>query len=80
MGNELDFFEAEELARGIFELSDDEDVEQTLFDEFEISFEQWVKIASTLIMFTPIVKSPVTNEKYHAFIKCGIAIAKIGVE
>lgn len=51
-----------------------------VLDYFEIGIEQWISIASTLIMFTPVVESPITNNKYHAFIRCGIAMAKIEVE
>ncbi len=73
----LDEFEAEELIRGLFELSDDQDVEEKLFDEFGIDFEQWMKIAGALIILTPVVESRLTKYKYHAFIKEGIAIAKV---
>lgn len=73
----LDDFETEELARGIFDIPDDSEIDEVLYEQFGIDFEQWAKIINTLIIYTPIVISELTKTKYHAFIKDGIALAKI---
>ena len=76
----MDWVDAEELAAVICDLGDEydsSDVEDALFEKFDLSFEQFHKIADQLIKFTPILKSPLTDEHYHAFVSEGFAIAKI---
>ena len=71
MTNKLDWTDAEALAAEMLNLGDDYDsdsVEQALYDNFDISFEQFHEIAEMLIKFTPVQVSPLTDKKYRGFV------------
>jgi hypothetical protein len=44
------------------------DIEGSVFEKYGISFEQFTCIIEDLIKFTPIVKTGLTDTKYHAFV------------
>ncbi|CRL45662.1 hypothetical protein SGGMMB4_03616 [Sodalis glossinidius str. 'morsitans'] len=50
------------------------------FDKFDISFGDFVHVASQLLPLTPIVKSPLSKTCYHAFIHNGTAFVKMEAE
>ncbi len=82
----MDYLECEELAALVLANGDEdkaedilekeEEVENLLYEELEISFDQFMSVAEKLIMFTPKVQSPLTGNVYHAFVNNGVAIAK----
>ena len=68
----LDYWEVEELAKKVLELNEAaalEEIEETLYNEFGISFEQFQQVVESLIIFTPIVKSELTGRCSHAFVE-----------
>jgi hypothetical protein len=78
---EIDFEDALTLGITALDLpkqsSDLSELEEALTNRYEMSFEAFRCIADLLIQFTPVVESPLTGEKFHAFIdNDGIAIAK----
>lgn len=76
----LDEFEAIELAAhvlGMSEYTDESDVIDAIGERFEIDLETWQVITGALIKMTPVVESPLTKTKYHAFLHDGMAVAKV---
>lgn len=69
--------EVQELACAILGISYDDlvdegresEIEEKLYEKFEISMEQFFNIVEALLPFTPIVQAAVTGNKYHAFVK-----------
>jgi len=84
MSKKLDWVDAEELAVAMMaldeETADSDTIEQALADNFDISFEQFHKIAEQLIKFTPVQVSPLTEAKYCGFVDVTgtYFIAKVG--
>lgn len=84
----ISYFEIEELACTAMGLTDTQtmdaieisNVENLVYEKYEVSLENYHKIANDLIVMSPICQSIVNNEKYHAFVKGGNAIAKVKVE
>lgn len=80
MMNEFDY---EELLCSLFGISDEQrgetdfDIEDLCFDKFDISFGDFVHVASQLLPLTPIVESPLSKTRYHAFIHNGTAFVKM---
>ncbi|WP_345995516.1 hypothetical protein [Sodalis praecaptivus] len=78
--NEFDY---EELLCSLFGISEDQreepdfDIEDVCFDKFDISFGDFVHIASQLLPLTPVVESPLSKTRYHAFIHNGTAFVKM---
>ncbi|CRL46240.1 hypothetical protein SGGMMB4_04689 [Sodalis glossinidius str. 'morsitans'] len=83
MMNEFDY---EDLLCSLFSISDEQrersdfNIENVCFDEFNISFCHFVYIASQLLPLTPIVKSPLSKTRHHAFIHNGTAFVKMKAE
>lgn len=77
--NEFEAFEAIELAAHVLGMTDyeEEDVIDAIGERYGIDLETWQLITGTLIKMTPIVESPLTKTKYHAFLHDGMAIAKV---
>ncbi|MDR0576125.1 MAG: hypothetical protein LBI87_00945 [Candidatus Accumulibacter sp.] len=78
----MDWFEVEELAiavLGIHEDSDSDAIEQALADRFEVSGDQFKKIAEALIPFTVAAKSSITDNWYQGFAKHDEFIVKVEV-
>ena len=69
-------WDIEELAYRAMGKTDDEaekeindgDIEQAIFDKYEIGFEQYCAIVKDLIKFTPLVSSPLSGTNFHAFV------------
>lgn len=70
------YYEVQELACAILGISYDDlvdegresEIEEKLYEKFEISMEQFFNIVEALLPFTPIVKAAATGNKYHAFV------------
>ncbi|WP_084790292.1 hypothetical protein [Candidatus Sodalis sp. SoCistrobi] len=83
MMNEFDY---EELLCSLFGISDEQreeadfDIEDVCFDKFDISFGDFVHVASQLLPLTPVVESPLSKTRYHAFIHNGTAFVKMKAE
>lgn len=76
----MDWMDAEELAAavlGIGENYDSEQIEDAIFEKFDVSFDQFHKIAEALICFTPTVTTALGGEICHGFVKDGVLIAKM---
>lgn len=75
----LNEFEAIELAAHVLGMTDyeEEDVIDAIADTYNIDLDTWRLITGTLIKMTPIVVSPLTQTKYHAFMYQGMAVAKV---
>lgn len=50
------------------------DIDETLYDKYEISLEQYEKIVKDLIKFTPIMTTVITKKKVHVFMSGNRAI------
>lgn len=60
------------LTEEAFEKIIDEDESQLddlLFEKFEVDFDQFMKIATALLNLTPLVESAITKELHHAFVR-----------
>ncbi|MCR5037909.1 MAG: hypothetical protein K6A94_01030 [Bacteroidales bacterium] len=80
------YYELQELACAILGLNCDElinedrenEIDESLYDKFEISMEQFENIVAALLPFTPVVKAGLSGKKYHAFVneKEGLMLVK----
>jgi hypothetical protein len=67
---DIHWTEAEELAAKICGLGDDyesDQVEQALFDKYEISFEKFNELIEDLVPLCEVGVSPLTDQKYRGF-------------
>ena len=71
------WIDVEELAREMLNLEDDAEVEKSLWDTLEVSFESFHKIVERLVHFTPPVKSALAGKTYKGFVKDGRFIIKV---
>lgn len=70
------YYEVQELACAILNLNYDDlvdegrenEIENALYEKFEISMEQFFNIVEALLPFTPIVQAAISGNKYHAFV------------
>lgn len=78
--NNMDWMDAEELAVAVLGLDEDtansETVENAMYEKFEISMEQFSKVADALIPFTIPAKAAISEEAFHGFVKDGAFICK----
>lgn len=78
----MDYLETLELAAlvcGVDSWADDFDeseIDQLLYDKFEISFENFEKVASELIKLTPAVETALGGNKYRGFVHDGAFVVK----
>jgi hypothetical protein len=75
----LDWFEIEELAIhlcGLPEDAESEDIEEALYDKFEISFDQFHRLAAHLVPLCMIAESPLSKKVYRGFGADGTWLAK----
>lgn len=82
----MDYYDAEELACNILGMDYDEivnegrenEIEDSLYEKFEIGMEQFCDIVKALLPFTPMVKAGLSGDMYHAFVneKEGVMIVK----
>lgn len=77
----IDWIDIEELVREMMQNEDasGDEIEQWLFDSFNISFDQFHEIVESLIPFTNPAQSW-TGSWYQGFIKDGAFIVKIAKE
>ncbi|WPC72969.1 hypothetical protein [Vibrio porteresiae] len=50
-------------------IDSDEDFDTPLLKKFNIDFEQFSNVAEALLKLTPVLKSPLSGELDHAFVK-----------
>lgn len=70
------YYEVQELACAILGISYDDlvdegresEIEEKLYEKFEISMEQFFNIVEALLPFTPTVQAALSGSKYHAFV------------
>lgn len=75
----LDWFEIEELAIHLCGLSEDaesDDIEEALYDKFELSFDQLRKLAALLVPLCMVAESPLSKKVYRGFGANGTWLAK----
>lgn len=60
----------------------DGDIDEALYEKYEISFEQYRAIVKDLLPFTPQIKAAISGTLFHAFVdvKQSKAIVKIDAE
>lgn len=69
----MDEFDFEELIADMFNISDEERenesfIENKLYEEFGIEFENAYKFTRKLLAHTPQVKAGLSGKTYHAFV------------
>lgn len=82
----MDYWDAQELACAVLGLNYDDlvnegredEIDNALYEKFEIGMEQFCDIVKALLPFTPCVKAGLSGTIYHAFVneKEGIMIIK----
>ena len=82
----MNYNDAQELACAILGMDCDElvnegrdsEIEDSLYEKFEIGMEQFCDIVKALLPFTPTVKAGMSGDMYHAFVneKEGVMIVK----
>lgn len=80
----MDWMETEELAIVALGLNEDDDpdsdtIEQSMFDKFEISLEQFQAVAEALMPLTIPAKAAISGEAFNGFVKDGAFIVKAPV-
>lgn len=75
----MNYWDAQQLAGAALGLTEeafdkiiDEDESQLddlLFEKFNVDFEQFTEIASALLKLTPLVESAISKELHHAFVR-----------
>lgn len=81
----MDWMEAEELAIAVLGLNEDDDpdshqIEQAMYDRFEITLEQFQKVAEALLPFTVPAKAAISGDAFQGFVKDGAFIVKTPVQ
>ncbi|ECQ2015358.1 hypothetical protein FZ143_22175 [Salmonella enterica] len=76
-----DGFAYEELLMGMFAIDDskyeDTDFNDLTLTHFSVDFEQFAGVVDALLPLSPVVSSPMSGKKYHAFMsKDGQAFIK----
>ena len=63
-------------------INDSEDIDDALYEKYEVSFEQYKEIVKDLLPFTPQIKAAVSGTLFHAFVdvKQSRAIVKVDAE
>lgn len=60
--------------------NDHPDIHEVLMDCYRLSYRDYRHIIEELLKLTPILESPLTGNRYHAFMKDGFAIAKMKIK
>jgi len=58
------------------EIINNSEVDDILFDKYEIDFDTYSKIVQDLLPLTPIIKTAITGTLYHAFVKDNFIIVR----
>jgi hypothetical protein len=76
----MHYFDAEELAMHVLGLNEDSadglDFDNAMIDKFDVSMEQFQKIAEALMKYTPVQESALTRKPYRGFVLDGSFIVK----
>lgn len=75
----MDWMDAAELAANVLGFPDNYDsdkIENALFDKWEISFEQFHKVAEALMPFTIPATAAISGRAFNGFVKDGVFICK----
>jgi len=74
----VDYFDVGELVRGMMnnDDADSDEVEQYLWDKYEVSFDSFHKVIEALLPFTIPAKSALTEAMFHGSVKDGMFIVK----
>lgn len=67
----IDFHDIEDLGRlvcGIDEDDDSADIDEALYEKFEISFDAFAKLIEILIDYTPQAESALSNKVFTGFV------------
>lgn len=82
----MSYWDTQELACAILGLNYDDlvdegrenEIDEALYEKFEISMEQFENIVEALLPFTPVVKAGLSGKMYHAFVneKEGLMLVK----
>ena len=73
-------WEIEELACLMLNLpegSEGIDIQHKLYEDMDVSFEQFEDVVTALLPFTPKVVTAITETEKHAFVKDGVIICSI---
>ena len=77
----VNWLEVEELAVAVLGMDEDnydsDDVEQALYDRFEISMESFHKIVEALVPFAVPVQAGFSADRFQGFVKDGALIVKV---
>lgn len=70
----MDYYDIADLAAeltesGLIFENDFTELEEKLYDKYEISFENFCKLIEDLIKFTPVIQTAITKDWCHAFVK-----------
>ena len=74
----MNMLELEELGLAVLQLDESQadDLDELMFEKFEVSFGQFCSIAHVLLDFTPLVQAGLSGKTYHAFVSDGVMIIK----
>jgi hypothetical protein len=76
----MHWMDAEELAVVVLgmdeETADSDAIEQAVYDKFDISMEQFQKVAEALMPFTIPAQAAISGESFNGFVKDGAFICK----
>jgi len=73
----IDEFAIEELVRSMHNLSDDIDVFDFIFDEYEMDWSNYCKLIRDLVPLITVGQSPLTQKIYKGFGKDNIFFLKV---
>lgn len=80
----MNYFDAEELAMNVLgldeESADGADFDDLIYDKFEISMEQFHKVAESLVQFTLPMQAGLSGKYFKGFVKDGYFITKEEVD
>ena len=76
MAKKLDYRDVEELAATILGIEDSDTLDDSLYEKYGVTFEQFEAVVNLLIDYTPIITTALTERKFHAFVKDGFCIVK----
>lgn len=55
----------------------DGDIDDFIYEKYDIGFDQYCKIVEDLIKFTPVVEAGISGGKFHAFVADNRMIVKV---
>ena len=80
----MDWMDAEELAVAVLgldeETADSDTIDEALFNKWEISMEQFHKVAEALIPFTIPAQAAISGKAFCGFVKDGAFICKQSID